>query len=54
MNPTGTEMAGQPVTVIREHDRIHSTYVCIGTPATSPGYSNSIGNGETWVTGHAR
>src|SRR3712207_7226758 len=38
VKPAGTEMAGWPVTVMREHVRIHSMYEAIGVPLISVGY----------------
>ena len=49
--PAGTEIAGQPVTVMRYAERIQSRYDVIGLPLISVGNSSSTGNGGTWETG---
>src|SRR3954462_12402180 len=54
VHPHGTEIAGPASTVIVQHDAIQSRYVVIGSPATSVGYSTSIGNGGTCDTGCTR
>lgn len=54
VNPHGTDNAGSPVTVIREHERIHSMYVVMGTPSISGIHSTLTSNGGTWVTGAHR
>ena len=51
--PAGTEIAGQPVTVIRYAERIQSRYVSTGRPLIAAGNSWSAGNGGTCDTGSA-
>ena len=53
MKPAGTEIAGQPVTVMRYAERIQSRYVACGSPLMVAGYSSSALNGGTWLTGRA-
>lgn len=54
VNPAGTDIAGFAIIDTYQHDRIQSTYVVIGTPSSSVGYSISIANGDTCVTGDTK